>query len=118
MTRSSCECAVNRETENRQERKNRKGHTRARESEWKREEGADSEEWRPLKISAKRSVITEGGRQTASFLLLQQNKDTNQFKSTGHPSLTSFCQTPGGEGVFLPPLITEKKRTPLQGHPG
>ena len=29
--------------------------------------GSDSEEWRQLKISAERSVITEGGRQTASF---------------------------------------------------
>lgn len=31
--------------------------------------GSDSEEWRQLKISAERSVITEGGRQTASFFL-------------------------------------------------
>lgn len=29
--------------------------------------GSDSEEWRQLKISAERSVITERGRQTASF---------------------------------------------------
>lgn len=50
--------------------------------------GTDSEEWRQLKISAERSVITEGGRQTASFFFLQRNKDTHQFKLAGFPDLT------------------------------
>lgn len=84
--------------------------------------GSDSEEWRQLKISAKRSVITEGGRQTASFFFLHRNKDTHQFKSAGFLDLT-FSLSGGGVGgrCFSPsscPFIRRRKKTPLQGHPG
>lgn len=49
----------------------------------------DSEEWRQLKISAMRSVITERRRKRASFSpFLQRNKDTHQFKSVEFLDLT------------------------------
>ncbi len=38
--------------------------------------GTDSEEWRQLKISVERSVITEGGRQTASSFFFQSEIKT------------------------------------------
>lgn len=57
----------------------------------------DSEEWRPLKISTERSVITEGGRQTTSFFFffLQKNKDTHQFPGTGFLDLTFSLSVAG-----------------------
>lgn len=82
----------------------------------KERKGTDNEEWRQIKISVEQSVITEGGRQTASFSFLfcyseiktlinlnLQGSWTSPFLCVPHSS----C-----------PFITQRKKTPLQGHPG
>lgn len=72
----------------------------------------DSEEWRPLKISTERSVITEGGRQTTSFFFSSYRRIKTLINSQVQGSWTSpfLCQSLGGEGVFLNPLVHSSQR--------
>lgn len=109
MTKGSCECRVNRETENRQERKNRKGHMRARETEWNRERRVW--QWRIEAVKdICRAICFYRRRETNSFfLLLQRTKDTHQFKSAEFLCLT-FSLSDNGEGVFFPPLVHSSRR--------
>lgn len=62
----------------------------------------DSEKWRQLKISAERSVITERGRQTASFFFYSEIKTLINLNRQGCWTSPFLCQTLGGEGVLLP----------------
>lgn len=81
--------------------------------------GSDSEEWRQLKISAKRSVITEGGRQTASFFFYTEIKTLINLNRQGSWTSPFLCQAAGSvEGVFLPPLVHSSgagRRHPSRG---
>lgn len=83
-----------------------------------KKKGTDSEEWRQLTISAKRSVITERGRQTASFLFYSEIKTLINLNQQGSWTSPFLRQTPGGGGVSLPascPFITQRKKTPPPG---
>lgn len=81
--------------------------------------GSDSEEWRQLKISAERSVITERGRQTASFFFFYSEiKTLINLNRQGSWTSPFPCQMLGGEGVFLPPLVHSShigRRHPSRG---
>lgn len=65
----------------------------------------DSEEWRQLNISTERSVITERGRQTASFFFYSEIKTVINLNQQGSRTSPFLCQMPGGEGVCLPPVV-------------
>lgn len=55
--------------------------------------GTDSEEWTQLKISAEQSVITEGGRQTASFFFYSEIKTLINLNRQGSWTSPFLCQT-------------------------
>lgn len=78
----------------------------------------DSEEWRQLKISAERSVITDGGRQTASFFFFYSEiKTLINLNRQGCWTSPFPCQTPGRRRCVPPapcPFITQRKKTPLE----
>lgn len=108
-------CTVNRETEKAAEEKSRKKKgTREQEKVSGIErKGTDSEECRQLKISAEWSVITESGRQTASFFCFFSNskiKTLINLNQQGSQTSPFICQTLDGEGLFLLPLVHSSHR--------
>lgn len=71
----------------------------------------DSEEWKQLKISAMRSVITERRKKNSFFLSFFHSKIKTLINLNQQGSRTSpfLFQTPGGEGVFfLPPVHSSR----------
>lgn len=78
--------------------------------------GTDSEEWRQLKISAERSVITERGRQTASFFFYSEIKTLINLNRQGSWTSPFLCQTLGGRKACTSLLLsihhTEEEDTP------
>lgn len=121
MTSGSYECTVNGETENGQERKNRKGHRRAKISEW----GGEKSNWQWRMEAVKDiywAICYYRSRETNNFFLfLQPYEDAHQFSGPWFldfvfsPSVVGWWRcVPQTSGSF----ITKRKKKKRDIPPG